>query len=530
MTRAPCRRRTGEAVPRAEKFGDLINSRSQSPQRRKWISNQSSVRSRGSRSCHSMDTILSVQNGNFSGNGKEFTEISWAVGKGESHLHWQFVGIYLWRFIMESSYFHTSLIRDEWDCRKSSAQSKGRHLCCIVAIRLGWKLVGWFYGILLLSAKCSRPPGRRENSTWKAIRRTISRSGDSFWSNGWIFSDLCKNKKQVKAPPIFVRKSCQAYSSAVQWSLEEVGNEIFWSQTLRDWKTWTHQKSMLGDSMQRKCERPTLVKNIFPIADGTVKLSGGDKVLRNIHLNQGQLRPRRGTRKSSRRIRRVSTTTSRLIAGWWWRKKWIRVHFRELYLPSSRWTESQTVHAEFIPNSTTIHWRDQSVRLWMWCTDNTSLDAHTRTFSRGALLHVTARVAQGMRSSFESSQNHSFTGHVVVVVFLRLQSLLCFLHLTPHIQHQRPLQRYQLESDFTPVLIRSGMDSLADRLVRSQTQVMSPSSASINLPSRNMSFAQEYDATIAASEDLNLPRHSVASRAASIQQHDMFPPCQDQDQ
>ena len=26
MTRAPCRRRTGEALPRAEKFGDLITA------------------------------------------------------------------------------------------------------------------------------------------------------------------------------------------------------------------------------------------------------------------------------------------------------------------------------------------------------------------------------------------------------------------------------------------------------------------------------------------------------------------------
>ena len=38
-------------------------------------------------------------------------------------------------------------------------------------------------------------------------------------------------------------------------------------------------------------------KFIFPIADGTVKLSGGD--------NPGSPRPRRRTRKSSRRIRRV---------------------------------------------------------------------------------------------------------------------------------------------------------------------------------------------------------------------------------
>ena len=29
----------------------------------------------------------------------------------------------------------------------------------------------------------------------------------------------------------------------------ESGKETFWSQTLRNWKRWTHQKSMLGDSM-----------------------------------------------------------------------------------------------------------------------------------------------------------------------------------------------------------------------------------------------------------------------------------------
>ena len=38
----------------------------------------------------------------------------------------------------------------------------------------------------------------------------------------------------------------------------------------------------------------------------------------------------------------------------------------------------------------------------------------------------------------------------------------------------------------------------------------------INLPTRNMSFQQEYDVTITASEDLNSPRHS---RASSSSQH-----------
>ena len=33
----------------------------------------------------------------------------------------------------------------------------------------------------------------------------------------------------------------------------EFGKEISWSQTLRIWKTWTRQKSVLEESMQKKC-------------------------------------------------------------------------------------------------------------------------------------------------------------------------------------------------------------------------------------------------------------------------------------
>ena len=87
---------------------------------------------------------------------------------------------------------------------------------------------------------------------------------------------------------------------------------------------------------------------MFPIvADGTVNLSGGDQVLTG-----------RGTRKSSRRIIRVFTTTSRLI------------HFRELHLPSSRWTESQSVRAERRTHSQFQHdtfWRDQSNKYNLGC-------------------------------------------------------------------------------------------------------------------------------------------------------------------
>ena len=58
-------------------------------------------------------------------------------------------------------------------------------------------------------------------------------------------------------------------------------------------------------------------KIVFPIADGTVNQTIWRKPgSENIHLNPGPPRPRRRTRKSSRRIGRVFTNTfSRLITG-----------------------------------------------------------------------------------------------------------------------------------------------------------------------------------------------------------------------
>ena len=47
------------------------------------------------------------------------------------------------------------------------------HLQYCFAIWLGWKMVGWFYGMLLLSAKCLRPPGWWE-SPIRELRETVA--------------------------------------------------------------------------------------------------------------------------------------------------------------------------------------------------------------------------------------------------------------------------------------------------------------------------------------------------------------------
>ena len=69
-----CRRRNGEAVPRAANFGDLITADHKVLSDNCEISKQSSICSRGAGSSHSMDPGVSVQNKNFSGNTKELAK------------------------------------------------------------------------------------------------------------------------------------------------------------------------------------------------------------------------------------------------------------------------------------------------------------------------------------------------------------------------------------------------------------------------------------------------------------------------
>ena len=74
-------------------------------------------------------------------------------------------------------------------------------------------MVGWFNGILLLSAKWSRPPGGWENSLWNTIRRTIFRLSGSFFF--WAM---------VEYHPISTRDQSRLH----QFSTESFTNDISW--------------------------------------------------------------------------------------------------------------------------------------------------------------------------------------------------------------------------------------------------------------------------------------------------------------
>ena len=63
----------------------------QGPQWGGWITEQSLVRCRCSRSCHSMDSTVSVQNKDSKGDGKEITKVPRAFTKAKSYLHGQLI-------------------------------------------------------------------------------------------------------------------------------------------------------------------------------------------------------------------------------------------------------------------------------------------------------------------------------------------------------------------------------------------------------------------------------------------------------
>ena len=108
------------------------------------------------------------------------------------------------------------------------------------------------------------------------------------------------------------------WTCVTRWG--ESGKETSWSSTLRNWRRWTHLKSMQKKTQCKgSVNAHELRKNHIINRRWNGKTFWRRSGSENIHLNPGPPRPRRRTRKSSRRIRRVFfNPTSRLIVVWWW--------------------------------------------------------------------------------------------------------------------------------------------------------------------------------------------------------------------
>ena len=193
ITRASCRRRAGTVVPRAEHFGDLITAD------HKVLSEESD--SRNNHRYVGVVQDLATQwiqlypcKTNIPRKPKEACESSWSqIGTQKSLTltipwNWQVLrGI-----ILESLYVNTTQIRNKWHCRKSSVQSERRDICGAIAVRSRWRMVGGFYGMLLLSAKHSRSLVWWEDTMCKAVRNALQRTSNTVRSNGRISPYFCE--------------------------------------------------------------------------------------------------------------------------------------------------------------------------------------------------------------------------------------------------------------------------------------------------------------------------------------------------
>ena len=83
-----------------------------------------------------------------------------------------------------------------------------------------------------------------------AIRRTIQRTNYSIWCNGRMSPYLCE--RQIETTAIWSKRLAR-YSLDMRCTRWESGKETLWSQTLKNWRRWTHQKSTPEGSLQRKC-------------------------------------------------------------------------------------------------------------------------------------------------------------------------------------------------------------------------------------------------------------------------------------
>ena len=300
-----------------------------------------------------MDTVVPVQNKNFSGDGREFTKVSPAVRKTESHVHLKFLWIWqtFWRIIMETPNVNTSSIRDEWHCWKSSAQNRGRNIC---------SLVGNF---------------ARLKSEWLILSNVtaICEMSKTSWQTGNALGKDDVENHSFKGP-VFPFDSIVEYHplSAIWW--ENVTRNIAWICTVcgenlerrlskcRPWgavKNWTLRSPRSKTQCKGNDNVQNWWKNIFPIADCTAKLLGRDHEVQ-------QATPRQyhpvGSEDLLRRFSGKRGWVSANITTWWrWSPKRLLVDRWRLHSSSSHRTLSSSPRAErrIISNFTKVFWRDQ---------------------------------------------------------------------------------------------------------------------------------------------------------------------------
>ena len=112
------------------------------------------------------------------------------------------------------------------------------------------------------------------------------------------------SKDQARLHQFGARKSCKVYFSVMHHTRGKSGKETFWSQTLKNWRRWTHPNSTPEGGQCKESVAAAKKWNLhIPSRRWNSQHLLGKTASENIHLKSGASGTKRRTRNSSRKIR-----------------------------------------------------------------------------------------------------------------------------------------------------------------------------------------------------------------------------------
>ena len=283
ITRAPCRRRKGEAVLRAVNFGDLMtadhkvlsdNCESRNNHRyavvvqdlaTQWIQAYPCKTKTTQETQRSLQKFLEPER-----NPKViYTDNSLEFGKACEDLSWNLARLH-----------HRS--ETNGIAERAVRRVKDGTSAVLLQSGLNQKLVGRLHGMLYLSAICYRSLVWWEDSIRETFWKTIQRTDHSVWFTGWVLPYLCE--WPVKNPSIWK----ESLSWIVLWKHFARGwNLEGWHIGCRPWGVGNdgRNRNLLKKTQSKGNDISQRKRKIhFPAADGRIKLLGGDQELRTTTL------------------------------------------------------------------------------------------------------------------------------------------------------------------------------------------------------------------------------------------------------
>ena len=251
VTRAPCRRRIGGAVPRAEIFGDLITANHKVLSKavnletiidmqswcRTWPPNGSS-RIRAKTKLHKKPREACKSSWSQIGSLKSFTlTIPWNLAS----LVRNYPGVIVRQHHTDQK--HMGLLKEQCAERKKAPLP---YCCNQVWMKIGGQ-IPWNAIPICETFKISCLMGRPQ------MRDVLGNhlKDRSFRLVHWLSITLFLRKISPESINL-ERKFYLDCSSDTLSTRVEFGRVAYWLQTLESWKRWTHQKSTLKYSMRRK--------------------------------------------------------------------------------------------------------------------------------------------------------------------------------------------------------------------------------------------------------------------------------------